>query len=81
MILMLSTIVHLEFFVLTHTYMFQIQAKDEDLGINGQEGLKFSIIQVPGTGVPSFRINEDTGEIFANRVSFRRLMNSQDERR
>ncbi|CAG0919365.1 unnamed protein product [Notodromas monacha] len=48
-------------------FVFQVLATDEDLGVNGQEGLEFSIVQVPGTVTPSFTIEKETGKIFANR--------------
>ena len=47
-------------------YPSQVQATDADKGVNGQ--VKYSIVQQPNQKGTKFTVDEETGEIFTNKV-------------
>ena len=50
---------------------FQVQAIDEDKGVNGQ--VKYSIVQQPNQKGAKFSVNQETGEVITNKVSYTQL--------
>lgn len=46
----------------------RVQATDADKGVNGQ--VKYSIVQQPNQKGTKFTVDEETGEIFTNKVTF-----------
>lgn len=59
--------------------MNQVQATDADKGVNGQ--VKYSIVQQPNQKGTKFVIDDETGEIFTNKVSCRNTTNSTADNR
>lgn len=49
------------------TPVLKVHAVDEDKGVNGQ--VKYSIVQQPNQKGAKFTVNQETGEIFTNKVS------------
>lgn len=49
------------------TPVVKVHATDEDKGVNGQ--VKYSIVRQPNQKGVKFTVNEETGEVFTNKVS------------
>lgn len=49
------------------TPVLKVHAVDEDKGVNGQ--VKYSIVQQPNQKGAKFTVNQETGEIFTNKVN------------
>lgn len=49
--------------------LFQVQATDDDKGVNGQ--VKYSIVQQPNQKGTKFTVDEETGEVLTNKVSYK----------
>ncbi len=48
------------------TPVVKVHATDEDKGVNGQ--VKYSIVRQPNQKGVKFTVNEETGEVFTNKV-------------